>query len=291
MHARREGPLLAPSVLLATEARRSMYLKGCSPLHSMSWRGMTRIFRKRCARLIRLCTTSTRANTKCHAGDRWYAFPRGAEKVAVPMWQVAQFSESVPDVDALVAWKQQSSAVLGLVRGETTDSSTAQSLPTVPTSIPATWEQPSKLDELRGNQQSDVKVILVATKNLGKLLLQERLASVRADVETAATLTTRSKEHVASITRAVFRLDPTGKLGRAPADKQRKEVHRATRFCEGSAGRGRKMQRRPARTTVIFVARRQRRSTNIRTKRSWTEEVAVKGPSQWEGSGRARCRP
>ena len=149
------------------------------------------------------------------------------------MWQVAQFSESSPGDDALVAWKPQSSAVLGLVRGETTDSSTAQPLPTVPTSIPATLEQPSKLDELRGNQQSDVKVILAATKNLGKLFLQERLASVRADVETAAILTTRSNEHVASIKRAVFRLDPTGKLGRAPADKQRKEVHRATRFGRG----------------------------------------------------------
>ena len=133
MHARTEGPLLAPPVLVATDARRGMYLKGCSLLPSMTWRGMTRIFRKRCARLIRSCTTATRANTKCHAGDLWYAFPRGAEKVAVPMWQVAQFSESSPGDDALVAWKPQSSAVLGLVRGETTDSSTAQPLPTVPT--------------------------------------------------------------------------------------------------------------------------------------------------------------
>ena len=82
-------------------------------------------------------------------------------------------------------------------------------------------------------QQAQVKAILESAKNLRKLFHQERWESAQADAETAATLTARRKEHVSTIKRAVFQFDPTGKDGKVPMNRQRKEVHRAARFGVG----------------------------------------------------------
>ena len=78
-----------------------------------------------------------------------------------------------------------------------------------------------------------MKAILESAKNLRKLFHQERWESAQADAETAATLTARRKKHVSTIKRAVFHFDPTGKDGKVPMNRQRKEVHRAARFGVG----------------------------------------------------------
>ena len=135
---------------------------------------------------------------KNNAGVSWHALPQGAETVALPLRQVAQSVEAFPDDAALDAWKQQSSAVLSLMTGETTDSSTSQSLPIERTSIPASWHAPSELDELRGKQQAEVKVISWR---------QERTSGHSSFKNAwrlfAMTLTSRTKD-VASIKQAFY---------------------------------------------------------------------------------------
>ena len=208
---------------------RNSFFRDCSRSHPTSWTVTARSFRRQQAPPTRLCTTPTRASTytmRVMPG----ALPQSAEVIALPMWQVASTLESFPSDEGCDAWKQQSSAIIRHMRGE---AKRPLSVARVPTSIPSSWQAPSALDELQRLQQAQVKAILESAKNLRKLFHQERWESAQADAETAATLTARRKEHVSTIKRAVFLFDPTGKDGKVPMNRQRKEVHRAARFGVG----------------------------------------------------------